>query len=180
MKKYFIGLLAIALLLVIQAGIFLPLHLERVNLLLVLLVVVLLFADFEFALSIATTCGILLDFFSGGPDGVISFAFISIFLILYFLINSVLAREATLPILFASVAAATIGYYVLLFIYNQIFTTFGLGQVININSLFIKDLPLSLVLNLVMTYPVLKFYGWVEKINQKIGKNEPEPIQSNS
>ena len=178
MKRYILWLIAIFVLIVLQSAVFIPLNFDHVNLLLVLIVVSLLFADFDFGLIFSTICGLILDFLSGIPDGIFAFSLVSIFLILYFVVNNVLAKEPSLLILFASVAVATLLFFGLFLLYNQIFKMFGLATVINYKSLLLFDLPSALVFNLLLTFRVLKYYTWVENLNRKLSKNDPQPVSS--
>ncbi len=152
--KPFLWFLAILLLIIIQAGILIPLNLTAANLVLIFLVSAVLLSDFDQALALTLVSGLLLDFLSGLPDGVIMISLFAIFLILYFVVNTVLEREPNQIVLFTSVAAATIGFYLLIFVLR------GLRDPA---FLLLNQLPKALVLNLIFTFPVFRYYS---KINQ--------------
>ena len=176
MRHHLIWFLAILFLLLLQISVFTPLRLSLLNLLLVLIVVSLIFASFDFGLAISLLCGILLDFLSGSADGVISFTLVSVFLLMYFVINFIVAREPSLIILFSSVIGATIGYYLVFVAFNQLFGLFGLSDSINYTNLFRDQLSISLILNLAFTYPILRFYLFIEKLSRTGERNEKQPI----
>lgn len=143
--RYFFWALIIFALLLVQNAILQPLRLPA-SLLLVLVIVSLLFAEFNFGLGLALACGIVLDFLSGSPDGIMSVVFVSVFLLMYFAVNFILSREPNLPILFSSVAVGTTVYFLLLLL---------AGRLLGRSWLFAKDFPLTLFINLLATYPIL-------------------------
>ena len=178
MRRNIIWLIGILGLLILQTAVLLPLGVGPVNLLLVLVVVSLLFAGFDFGLGLAVGAGVILDFLSGAPDGIFALTFVVVFLLLYFIINNVLSREPNLLILFSSVAASTISYFIFLMIFNQLFKVVHLGSEINWRAVVLSDLPWSLFFNLLATYPVSRYYLAFENFNQRFIKNAPQSIQT--
>ena len=162
--KYIIYFLAIFLLLVIQQGILMPLGIMPVNLLLVFAVTAMLIADFNTALGITLACGVLLDLASGTADGLITMSLVSALLILYFLLNSWVSREANRLVLFSAVAGTTVLYFFLFMVFNRIFAVFNLGQNLQLNYFFLRILPLSLLFNLIFTYPIFLYFSYVRSI----------------
>lgn len=158
-----IWFLSLFLLLVIQAGILVPLHLAPVNLILVMIIVAVLLASFNLGLGLALTGGLLLDFISGTPDGLTILSLLVVFLLSYFIVNSVLSRESSQIILFTSVAAATIAYFLLYILFSKLFGIFGLTSNLSVNFLLTRQLPFTLLFNLLFTYPVLQYYLWTKK-----------------
>jgi hypothetical protein len=158
-----IWFLSLFILLIIQAGVLVPLHLAPVNLILIMVVAAVLLSDFGLGLALTLTGGLLLDFVSGSPDGLVTMSLICVFLILYFIVNSVLAREVSQIILFTSVAAATLVYFLLFFLFNQFFGLFHLATHLGVKYILTVELPLMLLFNLIFTYPVFQYYLWTQK-----------------
>jgi hypothetical protein len=146
------------------------------NLPLVLVVVSLLFASFNFGLTLALGSGIVLDILSGLPDGVFAIAFVLVFLLLYFIVHNILTKEPNMLILFSAVAAGTLVYYILMIGITEFFSFFGSRHLIDVKGVLIMDLAKNLIFNLVFTYPVLQVYLWIEKLTQKITKPNAQSI----
>jgi hypothetical protein len=155
------------LLLIIQAGVLIPLHLAPVNLILVTVAVAVLLADFNLGLSLTLIGGLLLDFSSGSPDGLITMSLLAVFLVLYFVVNTVLAKEPNQKVLFTAVFTATIGYFLFFLLFNQLFSLFHLSTSLGNQYLLTRQLSVTLLFNLILTYPILKYYQWVEKLTLK-------------
>src|SRR3989344_4154415 len=85
---------ALILLLVLQNGILVPLHIISVNLVLIVVAIATLLSEFNQGLIITLMGGLITDFMSGLPDGVMTISFLLAFLILHFILNEILAREA--------------------------------------------------------------------------------------
>ncbi|MEO8065304.1 MAG: hypothetical protein ABI643_00420 [Candidatus Doudnabacteria bacterium] len=168
-----IWLLSLFILLVVQAGVLMPLHLSPVNLVLIMAVVSTLLAGFNLGLGLTIAGGLFLDFLSGTPDGLVTMTMVCVFLLLYFIVNSVLARESSQIILFTSVAASTIVYFIIFLVMNRLFGIFRLSTALDYNYVFKVDLPLTLMFNLIFTYPVFKYYLFTEKLTKKFGKHSP-------
>lgn len=171
--KLIIWFLSLFILLVIQAGVLMPLHLAPVSLILIMVVVSALLADFNFGLGLSLAGGLFLDFASGTPDGLITMSILCVFVLLYFIVNSVLARDASQIILFTSVASATIAYFIIFLLLDQIFGLFQLTADLGYKYVLTVQLPLAVLFNLIFTYPVLKYYLWIQKTTLKFGKHEP-------
>jgi hypothetical protein len=163
--------------LIIQAGALVPLHLAAANLILIMVAVAGVLADFNLGLELALTGGLLLDFLSGVPDGIVTMSLLCVFLLLYFIVNSVLARESSRIILFTSVASASLAYFIIFLLFNQLFSLFRLTANFDIPYVLTVRLPLSLLLNLIFTYPVFQYYLLVQKLASKFTKHE-QPIRN--
>ena len=140
-----------------------PLHLYYANLILIVICCTVLISDYNLALTLTIFGGILLDLLSASRDGLITASFLLVFLILHFVLNSVLNREPNRFVLFVSVAAATIGFYVFFLILNEILSFIHLSQGMDIVYYVKKQLPLALASNLVFTFPIFKFCSWIQK-----------------
>ncbi len=167
--RYIIWTIAIFTLLILQGGIFLSFNMELISLPLLIVIISLLFSDFDFALFLAFISGLMLDFLSGS-SGVVLTAFVCTFLIMYFVINNVLDREPNLMILFSAVAAGTAAYFSVYLGVNQVLGIFQGTVPVNYKIFFLQDLPKALILNLIFTYPIFQFYTFVEYINQRFTK----------
>lgn len=158
-----IWLLSLLLLLIIQAGVLVPLNLTPVNLILVMVTVAVLLADLNLGLGLAITGGVLLDLAAGTPDGLMALSLLCVFLFLYWIVNSALAREPSQVILFTSVAAGTIAYFIIFLLLNRVFGVFGLSAGLSTRYVLTVELPWSLMFNLLFTYPVFQYYLKVQK-----------------
>src|SRR5438477_196997 len=110
--KNLIWFIAIFILLVLQAGVLLPLHLSAANLILILVIIVALLSDFNFGVGLTLVSGLLLDFISGSADGIATMSLLSVFLLVYFVVNTVLSREANRWIVFTAIFGGTISYFI--------------------------------------------------------------------
>lgn len=169
--KYLIWVVAIFILLVVQAGILLSLHLQLANLPLVILLIGLLFAEFEFAQILALICAAGLDLASG-TAGTAVLAMLILFYLMHFAVNNIVDREPNQLILFATVAGGTVIYFGLFWTVHFAFGRLG-AQVPGLagREFFLMDLPVAIVLNLVFTYPVFMFYNAVESLSRKLSRH---------
>jgi cell shape-determining protein MreD len=165
--KYLIWFFAIFVLLIFQAGVLSPLGISPVNLALVLVVMAMLCTDFDTALVITLTSGILLDLVSGNADGLNALTLFSVLLIMNLIMHSLVNREPNWPVLFSSVAGFTALFFLVFLAFNRFFAIFNLGIAIDYKTFFVKDLPLTLLFNLIFTYPVFRYFSWVEKLIPK-------------
>ena len=140
-----------------------PFHLAPVNLVLVLIIAAVLLADFNTGLGLTLAGGLLLDFISGSPDGLVTMSLLGVFLLSYFIVNSVLSREVNQFILFTSVAGATLSYFILFLLFNRIFGFFHLDTPLGFRYIFTVELPLMLLFNIIFTYPVFQYFILVQK-----------------
>lgn len=141
-----------------------PLQIQPVNLILILCAIAVILSEFELGIFIALIGGILLDFSSGTPDGLITISLLAVFLVLHFLLNEILSREPNRFILFAAVALGTVFYFGAFLAVDRLFGLFNLKSGIDIRQLLTIQLPLMLVFNSLFTYPVLKFYSFVKYV----------------
>ncbi len=172
-----IWFLVILFLILVQAGIFLPLHIAPVNLILILIVVSAILSDFTQGLAITLMGGVLLDFISGTPDGLISMSLVLTYLIVGFVLNEILSREANRLIIFASVAFGNIVYFLVFVSLTWLFRFFHLTNTVDTKYLLSVQLPLALMWNTIFAYPIFIFYSWVQNLSQKLPSHE-EPIRN--
>src|SRR5438067_1553494 len=109
------------LLLLVQGGILMPLHIAPLNLALVVVTMAVILSDFGQGLVITLMAGLLLDFISGSPDGLVSISFLIMFLALHFLLKEILAKEANRYILAVSIATGTILYFIVFLAISRMF-----------------------------------------------------------
>ncbi len=158
--KYFIYLIVIFFLLIVETGIlgqfqFLPV----VPYLLVIFSAILVpLEEKRLAIFTIAASGVILDFISGLPDGImllsLGFACLTSFVLVYWW----LAKEYNIGILFVSVGATTLVFIISVLIFSKLFSLMGLGSGIDYAYLIIHRFVWYLVLNLILTYPMYLFY----------------------
>jgi hypothetical protein len=167
-----IWFLALFFLLLVQGGILLPLHLVPVNLILVTVAMAVILSDFNQGLVITVLGGLLLDFVSGSPDGLISISLLVVFLIMRVVLNEILSREPNRFILAASVAGSTLIYFLTFLAVDRLFGFFNLTQKPEIGYLLSVQLPLTMMWNLIFAYPIFRFYSVVQNLASKLPHHE--------
>lgn len=166
--RILIWIVAVFLLLVLQTALLAPFHLGLANLVLILLVLALLLDSPQTAVTIAVAGGIMLDFLSGSGDGLMTLSFLLVLSAMYFLFETFLNRELNNWIVAASIGAATWIFAVSWAISNWIFNWFGQGVRVDWQIFAWEYLGLSLVLNIILTYPVWKYLSLVEFLIGKL------------
>ena len=161
--KYFIWFLILFLLLLVQGGVLEPLRVTA-NLILIVVAISAILADFNQGLIITVMGGLLLDFLSGSPDGLASMSLICAFLFVDFLLKEILARDPNQFILASSVAVCTVIYFLGFLIFNKFFGMFGLSAVVDVRYILTYQLPLTLFWNLVFGYPIYQLYLFIENV----------------
>ncbi|OGE74188.1 MAG: hypothetical protein A3I07_01445 [Candidatus Doudnabacteria bacterium RIFCSPLOWO2_02_FULL_42_9] len=159
---------ALILLLVLQNGILVPLHIISVNLVLIVVAIATLLSEFNQGLIITLMGGLITDFMSGLPDGVMTISFLLAFLILHFILNEILAREANRFILGVAVLGSTLVYFFSVIFVSYIFSWFNLVTQIDFMYLLSSRLPLLLLWNLIFTYPILMYYTWIQNLASRL------------
>lgn len=172
-----IWFLALTVLLFLQAGVLQPLHIAPIGLILVVVAVSALLSDFNQGLIITLLGGILMDFVSGAPDGLLSMSLLSAFLIMHLILSEILSRDPNRFILAASVVGSTIVYFVAFIVFAKLFSFFGLTDATDTGYLLTIQLPLNLMWNLIFAYPVFLFYTLIQNLVSKLPSNE-EPIRT--
>jgi len=152
--KYFIWFVVLFCLLLIQGGIFTPLHIMA-NLILIVVALAALLSDFNVGLIITLMGGIMLDFTSGSTDGLVSISLLTAFLLMYSLVNEILPRETSLQVLVAAVGGSTIVFFILFLI---------LSRNPDIRYILIHRLWIQLFWNLIWTYPVYYLYLFIQNV----------------
>lgn len=172
-----IWFLALTLLLVVQAGILMPLKITPVSLILIAVTMATLLSEFNQGLIITLMGGIILDFTSGFPDGIFTISFLIVFLGMQLILNEFLTREPNRFVIGVAVAGSTLVYFLAIVIVNYVFTWFHLISQIDLQYWITVRLPLMLMWNLIFAYPIFYYYLIVQNLASKLPSNE-EPIRT--
>jgi cell shape-determining protein MreD len=172
-----IWFIALFLLLLVQGGILLPLRMAPVNLILIIVAMAVVLSDFNQGLVITLVGGLLLDFVSGSPDGLVSMSLLAVFLVMRFVESEILSREPNRFILAVSVAASTVLYFCVFLAVDRLFGFFNLTPKPEVGFILSVQLPLTLMWNLIFAYPIFKFYSLTQNLASKLPHHE-EPIRS--
>ncbi|HEX9503200.1 MAG TPA: hypothetical protein VF974_02655 [Patescibacteria group bacterium] len=172
-----IWLIALFILLLIQGGILLPLHLAPVNLILIVVALATILSDFKQGLIITILGGLLMDFVSGSPDGLITMSLLIVFLILHLILKEFLSREPNRFILVATVASGTILFYFAFLVVDQLFGIIHLAEKSDVRYLLSVQLPLAVMWNLIFSYPVFQYYFLTQSLASRMPTHE-EPIRT--
>jgi hypothetical protein len=166
-SKYTFGFFSIFFLLLFQGGVLSKLGISSVNLILIFLVLVVILDDFRFALVLALFGGIMLDFVSPLPDGLMLTSFLVTIMLINFIVNRVLAREPNYLIFLGSVFGGTIIFLATLIVFNKILVSFQIQSTLDYNNLIFYQSWVGLAWNLIFTYPTLALYYILENFNKK-------------
>ncbi len=177
MVRNIIWFIALFILLLVQGGILLPLHIAPVNLILITVALATILSDFKQGFIITLLGGLLLDFVSGSVDGLITMSLVSVFLILHLILKEFLSRDPNIYILAATVAGATLLYYFAFLGVNQLFGILNLATKSDTGYLLKVQLPLAMMWNLIFSYLIFHYYILVQKLASKLPSNE-EPIRT--
>ena len=170
--RYVIWISGIFLLLVLQIAVLVPLHLWPVNLILVFMAVALLLGGFQTALFICLAGGIMLDFVTGTTDGLITFSLLVLLITIYLLFETFFAHESNQLVLFATVAASTWLYGLFLLVFNELFNLLGQGWPLEWHNFLLNQFVWSLIFNLLLTYPVIKYFNLIDVWTRKMKKSQ--------
>lgn len=170
--RNFLWLIAIFFLVVVQIGILQPLGIAAVSLMLILVIFSVILSDFNQGLFITLASGVMTDFISGLPDGLLTLSLLAVFLSLHFIQHKILAREINRIMLFASVGFGTIIYFAAFLIFGGLSYFFRLMPKPDLSFIILRNLPLALILNLVFAFPMFVYYlylqKWLIRFNPKI------------
>ncbi len=167
-----IWFIALIILLLIQAGILVPLGTAPVSLILIVVAIATILSYFWQGLIITLLGGLLLDFVSGSPDGLISMSMVAVFLLMHLLFNELLSREPNQYILAASVAVSTVVYYLVYVAVTNFFEVLGLTGTPDTRYLLTVQLPLALMWNLIFAYPIFRYYVLVQNLASRLPESE--------
>jgi hypothetical protein len=128
------------------------------NILLVYLSVLLLFLSFQEMLLPVITCGVLLDFFSGTPDGVMLASLLAGVSLAYYLGEMIFTERTNNFLNIFYVLTATIGFTLTAAILNNLARVLSYDQGVAWNNLLTFNLGAAVIFNLLFLYPVYLFY----------------------
>jgi hypothetical protein len=168
---------ALLILIIIKAGVLLPLHITPVNLILVVVAMATILSEFNQGLIITIMGGLLLDFVSGSPDGILSMSLIVVFLVMHLILREFLSREPNRFVLSAAVAGSTIIFFLAYILVSELFGLVNLAPVIDLKYLFSVSLPLTLMWNLIFAYFIFYYYSFVQNLVSRLPSHE-EPIRT--
>jgi len=173
--KYLIWIIAIFLLLVVQAGVLVPLHLGAGNLVLVLMILAFLAEDWDTALMIGLIGGVMLDLLSGSTFGMMTMSLLTVLILANLAFEAFLTRETWL-VTYTAVGAMSWTFVLILLAFNWIFNLFHGGVAVNLRSFFFDYGVIGLIVNLVAVYPILKYLELIKLVQGQ--KNKPTHEQS--
>lgn len=163
-------IVAVFILLALQAGVLVPLGIVSANLVLILLVLALLLDSPQTAVTIAASGGVMLDFLSGTGDGLFTLSMLGVMGVMYFLFEVFLNRDLNNWIVAGSIAAATWLFAFILFGANWLFNWFSQGAGVNVSSFVTHYLAWSLLFNLLLTYPIWYYLTGIEFVIKKLSR----------
>ena len=118
-----------------------------------------------------------MDFASGSPDGLITMSLLVVFLVMHSVLKEFLSREPNRLILVATVASATVLYYFAFLVMDQLFGIIHLAEKTNVQYLLSVQLPLSVMWNLIFSYPIFQYYFLTQNLASRLKHNE-KPIRA--
>ncbi len=177
MIRNIIWFFALFLLLLIEAGVLLPFHMAPIGLILIVIALATILSDFMQGLVITFMGGILLDLVSGVPDGLMSISLLIVFLTMQFILKEFLSKEPNFLILASIILGSTVIYYLAFYLTNNLFIVLHLSKDLDFNYLILNQLPQALIWNFVLSYPVFRYYLFVQNLVSKL-KPDEEPIRT--
>ncbi|MBX4191449.1 MAG: rod shape-determining protein MreD [Candidatus Doudnabacteria bacterium] len=172
MIRNIVWFMALSLLLLIQSGVLLPFHIAPAHLIMIVIALATILSEFRQGLIITLLGGLLLDFVSGSPDGVITMSLLIVFLVLHVVLREFLSREPNKYILAATIAGGTLIYYLAYIAINRLFMWIHLADKTDVRYLFSVQLPLAIMWNLIFAYPIFKFYILTQSLASKVRQDE--------
>lgn len=108
--------------------------------------------------------GLLLDFFSGLPDGVLTLSLVIAALTGYFLSHAVLAAYNHRLILFVSILSASLVFNLSVILFTLFLSIFNLVNAGEVARQVFSGLLIHLSLTAVLSYPIMWLYESVQRI----------------
>lgn len=126
-------------------------------------IIAVLHADRHEAAYVVILSGLLLDFFSGLPDGILTLSLIVAALTVYFLSKAVLATYSHRLILFISVLGASLIFNLSVILVSLLLSIFDLVQPGEVLRNVWSVLWLNLFLTAILAYPMLWLYESLQR-----------------
>jgi len=155
-------ILASFVILLVQTGLLAPLGLGPVNLILVLMVLALLSGKEQASLTVAVAGGLMLDFLTGFPDGLVTFSLLITWGTLHLLFEMFINRELNAWIFILSVLGGTWIYALSLILVSGVYSLFDYGLVFNWTVFVLDHLLLAVLINLLFSLLVWKYIKFTE------------------
>jgi hypothetical protein len=174
--KWSAPIIAIVLLFIIQLAFAdLDLSLGVPNLVLCYLAVLLLYRKLSEVLQLGVIAGLLLDYFSGYPDGVMLAGIIGALAAAYYLGNSVSSGRLSNFLVLFYFLFVSIFFALIVSVGIELLAIFDISGGVNWNNLLTFKLGSDVIFNLIFLYPMLWFYETQIRI-QKVFSKKHEPI----
>ncbi|HYC79899.1 MAG TPA: hypothetical protein VEC17_02640 [Candidatus Binatia bacterium] len=171
--KWLVPIIIITLLFVLQLAISdMNLWLGVPNLLLCYVSVMLLYRGLNEVLLISIFAGILLDYFSGLPDGVMVLSMLAATAAAYYLGNMVSAQKLSNFLILFYILFSTMGFFLFVLIATEVLAVFGLVSRMDWDGLLTRKLGADVIFNLIFLYPIFWLYETQIIVLRKFNKNE--------
>lgn len=121
--------------------------------------------------------GLLLDFASGSPDGLQTMSLLATFGVLHLVLREFLTREPNRYVFAATVFGGTLAYFVAFLFINRFFGFLHITIRPDLRFTLTTQMPLTMIWNLVFTYPIMRLYIFVQNMVSKLPQHE-QPIRT--
>jgi hypothetical protein len=172
--KWLIWVVAIFILLIINGGVFSSFYFLPFlpGLVVVLNGIILALEDKTDWLALTIVSGVLLDFASGLPDGIMLLSLLGASGCVYAIIYWWLNREYNWVILFISTAVLTLLYFVFVVGLAWLFSLVGLESTADSGFLLTRKVLWYIVINIILTYPVYLYYLLIKFVILRLNKKK--------
>lgn len=171
--RYLLWIIAIVVLLVLNNGIFGVFHFSLIPpiALLPLVAAAVVAEDRPKVWLLAVVSGILLDFVSGLPDGIMLLSIIISVGFLMLLKSMFLRKEQHFLFVYAATGLMSLVFFLLILSINQLFILLGLSASrLETTYLLGMNLVWFVVLNIIVAFPVLYYYHFIDSLARKLPK----------
>ncbi len=172
--KWLIWFLAVFVLLIISSGVFSQLHFLAIipGLILIFGAVAISLEDGPELFFILLTSGILMDFVSGLPDGIMLLSLMFSAFCIYALVSWFISKEFNIGILFLSSGLMTLLFFVAVLGFGKIFDLLGFEVNLEYSYLLTHTFVWYFGLNLLLTYPIYVYYLAIKQLQHKTQKTK--------
>lgn len=148
--------LIISFLLILQLSFFPSLSIAHsfANLVLIFVIIRALLGNLEETVWTALFAGVLLDFFSGTPDGLLTLSLLMSTVGTYFIARGFISSQRWILFVFGSVLVGSVLFILSFLIINWMFGFINLSVVINYPQLLRQKIWLDLLWNLLFAFPI--------------------------
>lgn len=131
------------------------------NLVLIFLCIMLRYFSIKRVLAASILAGVLLDYYSGSPDGIMIASVIAAVSVSYFLSQSFFHEHLHEFMLGFYVIFSSIFFVLTYLLLNQVLVFFNWSTIASWSQLWGWEMLIRVILNLIFIYPVLWFYEFV-------------------